>query len=1618
MRRSDKRRVGLFWQRIVDAALSVVVGGFVLSVLSVATGFAPVITATVSNQMANVSLPTVTSDPEGAARWYQPIAQEITATWQLTTDTLGRIFSSQVFQLAQVGSEASGVSDTLPASQRSTTVGVLQPANDPAQGTLRIGVPLVLDDTLQVTGVSTLGTTTVVGVLVGNTAEFTTVGVDGSVVAGSVSAGSVDAASVAGDIVSGGSIAGDVLTVSGLSTLETVEAGDTQLASLAVAGTATLSDLVVNNTFTLSGLLTASGGIATQGATIDAGAGEIFASNIVNQIVAGDNITITGTQNVPIIGVDTNDLVGVLSINDETGDVTLTGGIDITVNGTQIRNTSNLASVRARGGCTDCITDTDVRSDLTLSGGTINATPIGSTTPSTGRFTAVEVGTTTATTALAVGGCATVGDVLTVEGAATSTFQGSINIVDGCFAIGGVCVEGIAPSSYVGLTDTPSALLADAIQLANASGTALTQSTELRFTDGRLGIGLGTSTPTSTLSVGGDAAVAESLSVGEALQVISDASIGGALTVSGIATSTFAGSVNVTSGCVAVNGECLISGVDELVALSDVTFTDLSSGDFLRFTGTQWENASTSALGLGDGTYLGLTDTPATFTNNALQFANASGTALTQSADLVFTEDGRLGVGTSTPNTTIAIDGDGLITGAWSVEGEANVGGSLTVEGAATSTFQGSINIVDGCFAIDGECIVTGVDQLANLSDVALDGLAADDLLLYNGSVWENVPAASLGLGDGTFAGLTDTPSGYTAGAIPFALNTEDGLTQSSNFIFDGTRLGVGTDDLRSTLTVGGGLSLLENGILRLYNTDNTEYVGFRAPSGISSTTVWTLPEADGSLNQLLVTDGAGNLRFDDVSSIGGGATTYLELLDTPNVYIAGAIPFATSTEDGLTQSENLTFADNELFLDGSARFLNAAGNTGLFYNRASGRLGVGTDDAGERLTVRGSIAQFGGTAGSDNRYQPSSVAGLAPGVQFNDIDVVGDYIYVAADGSNNFRIIDISDPLDPVNISQPLAVGGNARAVTVQGQYAYVAASAIGNEFYIIDISDRTQPQIVAAMDIDDDLNVSVNDVVVQGRYAYVVVDEVAGLDRFFVIDVSDPTQPEIVHSLPFTGQGSARALTVEGTLAYVVTSSEGNNLHVVDISDPLSASPVGGVGLGTGANDVAVRGRYAYIAGNSGDAAFIVVDVSDPGDPQEVITRSDEFSTSANGVFVAGRYVYVVASSAGNDLYIYDIQDPTDPQWIGSRNFSTGNVNAVQVVGRYAYLAAQATSQSLHVVDISGAELQSAIVHSLQSGTMAVAGDLTVAGRVRAGLGLRAGVEGVQTDGSISALGMGSSFIAGSLGIGTSTPSSELTVAGTISSSDLSGTSTASLASDAQGNIIRDPSDERLKRNITDIDGALEMVLELRGVRYEWEDTERFGSAPSIGFIAQEVDEVVPEAVQRHAEYWSLNPARLVAVVVEAVKEMWSELRGTQRAVETLEQRVQDLELRLEAVQSKPSSSVNTNGGSGDSGSGNDSHAPDTSESTKESATSSVTDSQDPLGEDADLLESATSSVAAGVGSEAVTDADSETADTRDGEPEEESEVAGELGSDEDALPDESAPEEDDTTPATVEE
>lgn len=77
-------------------------------------------------------------------------------------------------------------------------------------------------------------------------------------------------------------------------------------------------------------------------------------------------------------------------------------------------------------------------------------------------------------------------------------------------------------------------------------------------------------------------------------------------------------------------------------------------------------------------------------------------------------------------------------------------------------------------------------------------------------------------------------------------------------------------------------------------STNGSNYVGFKAPNNINvPNTVWVLPGGDGSTNQVLATDGSGNLSWIDVSAGSGASSGTVTQINTGSGLTGG--PISTS---------------------------------------------------------------------------------------------------------------------------------------------------------------------------------------------------------------------------------------------------------------------------------------------------------------------------------------------------------------------------------------------------------------------------------------------------------------------------------------------------------------------------------------------------------------------------------------------------------------------------------------------------------------------------------------------------------------------------------------------------
>ncbi|MFK7951104.1 MAG: tail fiber domain-containing protein, partial [Saprospiraceae bacterium] len=122
---------------------------------------------------------------------------------------------------------------------------------------------------------------------------------------------------------------------------------------------------------------------------------------------------------------------------------------------------------------------------------------------------------------------------------------------------------------------------------------------------------------------------------------------------------------------------------------------------------------------------------------------------------------------------------------------------------------------------------------------------------------------------------------------------------------------------------------------------------------------------------------------------------------------------------------------------------------------------------------------------------------------------------------------------------------------------------------------------------------------------------------------------------------------------------------------------------------------------------------------------------------------------------------------------------------------------------------------------------------------------------------------------------------------------------------------SDRRLKENIQTVDNALDKITQMRGVTYEWKDGREAGSR--LGFIAQEVEDILPQVVDTTGDYRTMQYAPITAVLVEAVKEQQAQIESLKAENATLKAQVNTIAAQnqkiaeLEAMFQKMQTQIN---------------------------------------------------------------------------------------------------------------
>lgn len=325
---------------------------------------------------------------------------------------------------------------------------------------------------------------------------------------------------------------------------------------------------------------------------------------------------------------------------------------------------------------------------------------------------------------------------------------------------------------------------------------------------------------------------------------------------------------------------------------------------------------------------------------------------------------------------------------------------------------------------------------------------------------------------------------------------------------------------------------------------------------------------------------------------------------DLPNSGVANAVT-ATEGSDGNViafagtgeNSSGVSFAKVEIVGDVPsisssipATFNGYKTNSGVFGEDNFAYLG--TDNNQKEIVIM-SLTQYSDPP-TNSKYLKVGEINLPGNVNGSSVFVANNKAYILS-SDNKFYIYNLSSDRTTATLqnSGGLTISGAGKKVLVVGNYAYVATSATSNQFQIIDISNASVPVIVGQRTLGSSqfgVDVYVNTASSNPDRAYFVTSSSSG-PEFFVIDISSKSNPTIIGAGYDTNGMSPTGVTVvTGNRAIVVGTGGTLQYQVLNITNetnPVACGP--GLSYSAGINGVASVLKstgYAYSYIITGDA------------------------------------------------------------------------------------------------------------------------------------------------------------------------------------------------------------------------------------------------------------------------------------------------------------------------------------------------------------------------------------------------------------------------------------------------
>lgn len=263
------------------------------------------------------------------------------------------------------------------------------------------------------------------------------------------------------------------------------------------------------------------------------------------------------------------------------------------------------------------------------------------------------------------------------------------------------------------------------------------------------------------------------------------------------------------------------------------------------------------------------------------------------------------------------------------------------------------------------------------------------------------------------------------SGAGSLVMNTNNLVVQNA----------AGTANLINAPEGAAGLDLYYNGNIKL-STSNT---GIQTTGTVNVNGAYSLPTSDGTADQILKTDGAGNVTF-AAPAVADPITSSLDVGSTKTIKLDAVFPDGTRNSFlGENAGASITTGDSNVGIGFNALQSNQTGNENIAIGRAALDSSTG---GGNNVAIGGNAAAS--TAGSNNVCIGSGAASNMSA--FSSENVIIGRSAANGGGSGMVRSVVIGDVACVTNIpSDAVAIGANSMTST-SGQYNTAVGQGSGS--------------------------------------------------------------------------------------------------------------------------------------------------------------------------------------------------------------------------------------------------------------------------------------------------------------------------------------------------------------------------------------------------------------------------------------------------------------------------------------------------------------------------------------------------------------------------------------------